>query len=314
MAAHLLAITERAADLKLAQFIVARTGLRYSSTRSVRDIQNVLIDYPQTIVLWDAEDERNASITAKLLYGRVPPSRVFAITDAAINQYSHLFDLQIFGHHLQRRFMDPAPDIYARMAVAALTPAPFGISRFFPKGTQIQKITLRRSSHKNKAVEALNNFLVKKGVISRLAQLAAQASDEFLMNAIFDAPVGKDGQPTRRAIDRSAEFDFEPEPGIDMEIASCDAYTAICVADTYGSFRREKLFSLLKKDYQERAYVVRSDEVGAGLGIHGLLQAGLSILFVCKGGARTEATAFFPNSPTYKEFRAGPRFLSTLMD
>src|SRR6185295_12028559 len=218
------------------------------------------------------------------------------------------------GHHLQRRFQAPAPELYTRLVVAALTPQPFGVSRYFAKGTAIQKINLKRSSHKNAAVEALNSFLTKRGVTSRLAQLAAQATDEMIMNAVFDAPVDALGRRVRKEMDRNLDFELRPEKGVDIEIACGDEYTGICVADAYGSFQRSLLMGLLKKDYAERAYVVRAEERGAGLGVHGLIQAGLSILFVCRAGRRTEVTVFFPNSKTYKDFKAGPRFLSILMD
>lgn len=314
MAASILAITDRGVDVQLAQHVAGQMKLRTSTLNRPAAIQEFLLEHPQTVAFWDTENYRESAAIAKVLYGRIPPHRLFAVTDGALNQYPHLFDFPIFGHHLQRRFMSPAPDLYTRLVVASLTPAPFGIGRYFPKGTPTQKITLRRSSHKQAAVEALNNFLSKRGVASRLAQLAAQASDELVMNAIFDAPVDAEGYSFRKDIDRSSDFELKPEMGVDIEIACAEEYTGICVADTYGSFKRSLLLSLLRKDYQERAYIVKAEEKGAGLGVHGLIQAGLSILFVCKPGNRTEVTVFFPNSRNYKEFRSGPRFLSLMME
>jgi hypothetical protein len=314
MAAHILAISDRGADVTLAQFIASQTGLKATSSNRPQAIQEFLLEHPQAVVIWDTESYREMAPMAKILYGRIVPHRVFAVTDGPINQYPHLFDFPIFGHHLQRRFMVPAPELYTRLVVAALTPAPFGIGRYFPKGTPTQKINLRRSSHKNAAVEALNSFLTKRGVTSRLAQLAAQATDELIMNAVFDAPIDAEGRQFRRELDRNSDFELRPEPGVDIEIACTNDYSGISVADTYGSFKRTLLMNLLKKDYQERAYVVKGEERGAGLGVHGLIQSGLSILFVCKAGFRTEVMVFFPNSKTYKEFKAGPRFLSLLME
>jgi hypothetical protein len=314
MPARILAISDRGADVMLAQHVATQTGLTCNTLSRPQAIQEFLLENPHTVAIWDTEDPREMAPFAKILYGRIPPHRVFAITDGAMNQYPHLFDFPIFGHHLQRRFMAPAPDLYARLVAAALTPSPFGVTRYFPKGTAIQKITLRRSSHKNAAVEALNRFLSKRGITSRLSQLAAQAADEMIMNAVFDAPVDAEGRTFRKDVDRHADFELKPEGGVDIEIACAEEYTGICVADTFGSLKRGHLMNLLKKDYQEHSYVVRSDERGAGLGVHGLIQAGLSLLFVCKPGFRTEVTAFFPNSKNYRDFRAGPRFLSILME
>lgn len=314
MPSRILAISDKGADVTLAQHIASQTGLQCKVLSRPQAIQEFLVDNPQTVAIWDTEELREMAPFAKVLYGRIPQHRLFAVTDGPLNQYPHLFDFPIFGHHLQRRFMAPAPDLYARLVVAALTPSPFGVTRYFPKGTAVQKITLRRSSHKNAAVEALNRFLSKRGITSRLAQLAAQAADEMIMNAIFDAPIDAEKRNFRKDLDRHADFELKPENGVDIEIACADEYTGICVADTFGSLKREHLVKLLRKDYQEHSYVVRSDERGAGLGVHGLVQAGLSLLFVCKPGFRTEVTAFFPNSSNYRDFRAGLRFLSILME
>jgi hypothetical protein len=313
MAARILAISERNDDFALAQYVAGQMNLKFTAQNRPALIQEFLLEHPQTVAFWDTESSGDMAI-AKILYGRIAPHRLFAITEGPLNQYPHLFDFPIFGHHLQRRFMAPAPDLYARLAVACLTPMPFGIARYFPKGTTIQKITLRRSAHKAAAVEALNNFLTKRGVTSRLSQLAAQAADELLMNAIYDAPIDAEGLKFRKNMDRNQDFELKPEKGVDLEIACTDGYTGICVADTYGSFKRSLLLNLLRKDYQERAYVVKADDRGSGLGVHGLIQGGLSLLFVCKPGSRTEVTVFFPNATNYKAFRAGPRFLSLMME
>jgi hypothetical protein len=313
MAAHILAISDRPADLSLAQHIAARTRLRHTASTRPQQIMEFLLEHPQTVVIWDTETYREMAPFAKILYGRIAPHRLFAVTHWPLNQYPHLFDFPIWGHHIQRRFMAPAPELYTRLAVAALTPAPFGIGRYFPKGTATQKIALRRSAQKTAAVEALNTFLTKRGVASRLAQLAAQAADELIMNAVFDAPVDAEGRRFRKEVDRNADFELRPDH-VDIEIACADEYTGICVADAYGSLQRGILMGLLKKDYQGRSYNLKSEEHGAGLGVHGLIQAGLSVLFVCKPGLRTEVTVFFPNTKTYRDFRGGPRFLSILME
>jgi len=60
--------------------------------------------------------------------------------------------------------------------------------------------------------------------------------------------------------------------------------------------------------------MVRRGDHGAGLGLSGTIQAGLSLIFITRPGQRTEVLLFFPKAVTFKSFREGFRFLSVFAD
>lgn len=313
MPASLLLISKRSEDETLARFIAAGNGFPLTRLARPTEISNFLVDHPQTIVFWDGQDPDSVANIAGALGGNISPFKVFVCTDGALNESPHLFEYPVFGHHLYRRYREPAPSVYSKLIGAALTPYPFGLLRFFPRGTTSQKITIKKSGQKNAAVEAIRNFLMKQAVISRLATLAAQAADELMMNAIFDAPVRSDGTAFRRGKARDADFELKEEGGIEVELATTGTYTGLVVGDQYGSFKKSELLKYLAKNFQENAYVIRTSDPGAGLGINGILQAGLSMAFIAKPGVRTEVMVLFPNSPNYKLFRSSAfRFISIL--
>ena len=99
---------------------------------------------------------------------------------------------------------------------------------------------------------------------------------------------------------------------VSVELAETEDYIGICVADKFGSLKKSLVLKFLGKDYQSTEYVPRTDDPGAGLGILGIIQSGLSLLFVSKPGVRTEVMLFFPRSPNYKQFKMGFRFVSLL--
>jgi hypothetical protein len=82
------------------------------------------------------------------------------------------------------------------------------------------------------------------------------------------------------------------------------------------SLKKETLLRFLAQDFHNSAYdPVRSTAqsgAGAGLGLHGIHQAGLSLLFASAPGERTEVMIFFSMLASYKDFRSGFRFLSVL--
>ena len=299
MPAQLLLISRNPDDEKLGRYIAHTAGFPLSRLTKADEI---------------AQSPAGSAAVAHVLSEHISPFKVFACTDGPLNESPHLFNNLVFGHHFFRRYHNPAPQIYSKLIAAALSPYPFGLLRFFPRGTTSQKLQIKRSGQKNAAVEAIRNFLLKKGVITRLATLGAQALDELIMNAIFDAPVTQDGTAFRRNRSRDEDFELKEEGAIEIELATfADGYTGICVADQFGSFRKPELMKYLAKNFQENAYVVRSTDPGAGLGINGMIQSGLSMLFVAKPGSRTEVMVFFANSPNYKIFRSnGFRFISIL--
>lgn len=310
--AHFLVVSERPEDQRFGEFLAFANDLPVHVIDTPDGLQKALKDHPRSVVLWDAENPEKAVPMASVLGQSNLPSRVIAVTDQPLNSYEHLSQAPVFAHHFFRRYDEPAPTLYPRLVAAVLASAPFGLQRYFPEGATSNKIVITRSGQKRAAVEAIQNFFLKQSVNTRLASLVAQACDELLMNAIFDAPILPNGMPLRRGTSRDADFELIAQEHVHLELASGDDYVGICVSDQFGSLKKSVLMGFLSKDYQGEDYVVRKGDPGAGLGLHGMVQTGLSMLFVSKPGVRTEVMVFFARNASYKNFRAGFRFFSVI--
>jgi hypothetical protein len=251
---------------------------------------------------------------AQILIKNIDPRRVIVTTDDALNKHEHLFKIRAFNHHITRRRSENAyHTVYARLTKALLAPTAFGIDKYVPPGVTAQTITIKRSGHKSKAVDAIQNFFIKQNVVARLSSLVAQAADELIMNAIFDAPC-IDWNYYRRTTPRDEDFELKAREHVQVSIAGTDEYVVLCVADQFGSLTKQALLNFLSKDYQEEAYTVRKQDPGAGLGLNGVIRAGFSLLFLAKEGVRTDVMLFFPKSGSFKDFREGFRFLGVVAD
>lgn len=313
MAGKLLVISNRPEDVLFAEELSREIKHDRVVTSDIKAIEALLVDEPQSIVFCEADDPKQFAKVAKAIYGRIPRYRVFIVTDKPLNEYPDLFTHAVFGHHMLRRFNSPADQVIGQIMLTTLATRTASIERFFPArpAPKVQKIELTKSSQKSAAVKAVQNFLIKMGIIERMATKIAQASDELLLNAIFDAPVQEDGTRYRRTGSRDIDFVIDGG-GITLSFAEGDHYAAISVTDNFGSLAKEEIMFALKKDFQDRAYIVRPGSGGGGLGLNSIVQSGLSVILLTRPKLRTEAIIIFPKSKTYKDFKSSFSFFGVI--
>lgn len=307
---------EAAAALRLAKELGRPIG---KITPNRDDAWGFLADHPSAQVIWDIDDEDLAGPFGKLLPQACPPERIFAWGAKEIHEYPHLFESDAFGHFVSHR---GAPlRTCARMFDVTPSQPEWGLKEFFGAGVQSQELILKNSGEKEAAVEAIQNFLRKIKVGERLSTLAAQAADELLMNAIFDAPIDSpEGQAPgiqhrryRRHYERDAQFALSERERVSLRISSNDTYVGIAVTDRFGSLYREALLRFLRKNYEKGQYTVWKNDPGAGLGVYNMARSGLSLRFVCVEGKYTEVQIYFPRSSGFKQFRESARFISFML-
>jgi hypothetical protein len=313
MAGKLIVISSRAEDVLFAEELGREIKHERVVLSDVKAIEALLVEEPQSLVFCDAEDPKQFAKIAKAIYGRIPRYRVFIVTDKPLNDYPDLFTHAVFGHHMLRRYNSPADQVIGQIMQATLTTRTATIEKFFPlrPAPKVQRIELQRSSQKSAAVKAVQNFLIKMGVIERMSAKIAQAADELLLNAIFDAPVQEDGTRYRRTGSRDIDIPIDGG-GITLSFAEGDHYAAVSVTDNFGSLAKEEIMFALKRDFQERAYIVRPGSGGGGLGLNSIVQSGLSVILLTRPKLRTEAIVFFPKAKTYKDFKSSFSFFGVI--
>lgn len=309
MSARFLAISRRPEDLKFGEYLAASNHLPFHHEMEAKPIEKLLTKHPQWLVYWDLDEVKNHRLVADYVTKYIPAPRLFAVSDRSLSDLGSDMNTELFNHFIRRRYSDPASTIYPKLITGSTEPKPFGLLRFFPEQKKAQKIILSRSGQKAAAVDAIQSFFVKNGVVTRLANLVARATDELIMNAVFDAPGSSNKAVYRDGIDRNADFPLDEMAQVQIEIASAPEYMGLCIADNFGTLKKDTALKHLLQNFKTKEYVPTVTK-GAGLGLHGIVEAGLSFVFVSKPNQKTEVMLFFSKSKNYKDFREGLQFVS----
>ncbi|MGK5090023.1 hypothetical protein WDW86_20930 [Bdellovibrionota bacterium FG-2] len=312
MSFDMMVISDREEDLRFAEFICFSNGIKLHHAISFSEMSFLIRDFPKLLVYWEADNTEKARRVVNLLHQKVPMDRVFAVTDRPLNKYPELFQPLVMGNHLLRRYEDPAPVVFSKLLASVISPEPFGIGRFFGGENQTQKITLKRSGHKNAAVEAIRNHLQKHKVAPRLATQAAQATDDLIMNAVFNAPTLDNGMKLRANSDKGADFELIDNEFVDIEVVDDEELVAISVSDRFGRIDPKIIFSALSRDYSIKEYTSLAGP-GSGIGIYQIVNQGFSLVVALENRKRSEVTLLFPKARTYTEFKSGFRFFSLIV-
>jgi len=139
-----------------------------------------------------------------------------------------------------------------------------------------------------------------QGVKNRVAALVAQSTDELILNAIFNAPVDREGKRYKQYVPKDSELELDQDHEIQVAMATAEHYMAICVRDQFGSLPRERIID---------AFAGKKIQTG----LSRTLQGGISILFICKPKVRTEVMLFFRLTDNYKDFKKSFHFLGTVI-
>jgi|GEM_PF-2197095 len=317
-----LVISARTEDLLFAEKVALSCGRTPQQATTVVAARAFLAAHPDAVVLWDVDhpgilekaDPLSFQAVAQMLLETTDPERVFAISKEPVSAIPYVFNIPAFGHHLFRKYDDPAAAIIARIAIGCSRSDPSELSHYLaPRAddeSAVQKIMIRKSAHRRAAADAIVTLVDKRGIHPRLAALAAQAVDELLMNAIFNAPVSPEGNTYRRLMDRATAFDLSERETVTLEMGVSPGYVVVSVSDQFGSLQKKAALSFIRKDYQRLDYKMRTNEPGAGLGIYGMVQSGLSLLFLTRAGIQTKVVVFVPQLKNFRDFRDSFRFVS----
>jgi len=244
---------------------------------------------------------------------KISANGIHFISSDDINEVNFLFESPIFGHYICRNYGDPlaAAKRYGYIVRATQKERAFGMKNLIHENTKIQTVIFQNTHQKQEGVEAVRNFLLSAKFKSRMAMTIANAVDELVMNAMFDAPVDELGTQIYSSTPRSTKIKLEGQNSVEMHVGYDGEYVAISAVDLWGSLVKLRLFSHITKRYIDEEYKVKTTVAGAGIGLATVFRSGGSFFFSSESQSRTEVTVFFKRTDNFKEFRNQFRFIST---
>jgi hypothetical protein len=310
---RILVISEMPSDQKFGEALAERLNYPAQAENSPDKIRRLLEDHSETVVLFNGQNNSvSFGVIAAILQRSIPMNQVFLVTDRSLGKYPHLLRTPFFGHHLLRRYAEPAIEICTRIASECFDVQASGLKPYFPEGTPIRAISIAKSSHKRAVIEAIQKTLTARGLHGRISTLVTQCTDELILNAIFNAARTSDGKRKHHARLRSDDFELSPKEQVSVEFAITSAYIGICVSDFFGTLHREDAIQSLQDHFQMASKSGRSEPSMRGFGFHGIVQAGMNLVLVAQSGKRTDAILLLPTASSVVQFKKSFKFFSVL--
>jgi hypothetical protein len=316
----LLLISARPEDQAFAVEVAITAGLSLQTVKTAVEGAAAIQSDEPSIILADTSSEKQyqeletaIQETVGLFSDKINANAIHFLTGDQLEKGQHLVQSPLFGHFVLRNYGDPkeAGAHYGRLVKATMAERAFGLHNLLKPGAKVQIVKLQLTTQKQDAVEAIKNYLLAAKFQSRMATVIANAVDELLMNAMFDAPVDDLGKNLYNATARTTAMKLEGKSAVEMHVGFDGQYVAISAVDLYGSLDKAKLLSHISKIYTEEEYKVRTTVAGAGIGLATVFRSGGSFFFTSESRARTEVTVFFRRTDSFREFKDQFRFLST---
>jgi hypothetical protein len=243
----------------------------------------------------------------------IQPNEIHFLSSMDLDEVSFLAQSPLFGNFILRNFEAPqaAARIYSQIVKVSLKERAFGLENLLKEGTKVQKIILKETTQKQQVVEVVKNYLLAAKFKARMASVIANAVDEILMNAMFDAPSDELGKTIYSSTPRSTHRKLEDKGGVEMQIGFDGEYVAITAIDYYGSLDKNHLLNHIAKVYKSEEYRVKTATASAGIGLATVFRSGGAFFFSSEKGVRTEVTVFFKSVDSFKAFKDQFRFIST---
>lgn len=169
---------------------------------------------------------------------------------------------------------------------------------------------LRTTSQKRAAVREAQALAKDLGLHPRLQAGFCSLAEEFVTNALFNAPVDARGARLFSHLPRDAAVELPEGRLIELSLHGDRERLAIAVSDPYGSFLSHELRRSIQRCFggDTREVVHRSG--GAGVGLQHVVDASSHFIVNLEPGQRTEMIALIDPTPTYQAFASSPKSVS----
>jgi hypothetical protein len=316
----LLLISARPEDHAFAAAVAMSAGLSLRTASDARTGAKIIAEDGAAVILCDVSTDAHYQALEKaiqdavgLFSDRINSNAIYFLSSQPLEKVQYLIQSPLFGHFVIRNYGDvqDTGTHFGRVVRATLADRAFGLKRLLKDGAKTQALKLQVTTQKQDAVEAVKNYLLAAKFQSRMATVIANAVDELLMNAMFDAPTDELGRPLFTSTARSASIKLENRHAVEMHVGYDGQYIAITAIDLFGSLDKLRLLTHISKVYADEEYKVKTTVANAGLGLATVFRSGGSFFFVSEARVRTEVTVFFKRTASFREFKDQFKFLST---
>jgi hypothetical protein len=272
-------------------------------------LERPLCQYRMIVVDYDSVREEAEGLLAELSRMKDPPA-VLVVTASSDRD-----DLtSLLAHDALTNLIAKNADVRANELVVTaqkiIRRDIFGFEKYLTWGTYPYEVVINDSEAKDKVLDQLERYLERIGCNRRLIALARGVGDEFIMNAVYNAPVDADGKPKYASLPRTQRVCLEPHEAALFRFACDGRYLGLSIRDNFGRLKRETVQAYLRKGFRKGEDQIDEKEGGAGLGIYYIFESLNHLVINIEPKKCSEMIGLMDISGNYRDFAERPKSLN----
>jgi hypothetical protein len=182
----------------------------------------------------------------------------------------------------------------------------FGLEKYLAWGVKIHEKQVCSYDAKQEALEAVAAQAKQVGARRSVLSRIQNATDELLMNAIYDAPAAREGGDTESRMKRITNAPCTDEPAL-LRYACDGRHFAVSVQDNYGELHKRVILDHLIRARTEQGRPKLAARGGAGLGLYFIVSSATRFIANITPKQRTEVICLFDLDQSAARAPAGAR-------
>ena len=273
--------------------------------RSELDEEAVNSDYDLLIVNFDGLDsERRVLMTRLLATRKIHRPSLIMSRNRTRDELKDLFSAKTLSNFLATNEEVDVDDLLVTVQ-KIIRKDIFGIEKYFVWGTTSRINQISASSEKDNLLRELREYVDNIGIPQRLSSMFHTVADEFISNALYNAPVDASGQHQFRSVSRTQDIQLDPPACVEVKVCCDGRRLGISTRDPFGSLLPDTILEYLAKCFGRADNQVDTKTGGAGLGFYQILDSLSHFVVNISPGRHTEMIGIIDVRGTYKDFVTG---------
>lgn len=243
---------------------------------------------------------------------------VFMTSQPIENHLAHLIEKDVLANLLVRHPDDRVFNVKSTATTVRklLSNDLFGMEKYLLWGTEIHELQVIKSEDRVTVIEQVKSAFSSLDVKRALLSKVARATEEILMNAIYDAPLDSNtGKPLYNHLERTVPVELIPSHAAKLRYACDGVVLAVSVEDPFGRIKRSTVLKTLEKvmvgkigdeKFAQDAQLEKSG--GGGNGLFQIIKSSSLTIFNVEPGRRTEVIVLFNMSMQFEKKTSQPSF------
>ena len=292
----------------VARLALGGTGIQLSLASSMEEFTELFASHDFDAILCDSNLKEAAAVAARLK----PRTPLVILLGLDMDEYLRL--LQEFPQGASFVSRDVGDRTFTIKNISTtiakiLNHDSFGLEKYLAWSTRIREAPVTASALRAGLIESMTAHFRSLGIRPTLLDRVHAATEELLMNALYDAPTDDSGKPLFNHLPRTTPVELRPDQQASLRYGTDGILLGVAVSDPFGALTKDVVMRYLRSCTQGAAGGGGSDpgKAGAGRGLKMLIDSSDLTVFNIAPRRRTEVICLF-NLEANAERAAQPTF------